>query len=131
MSEHRFNQDEVYSIRNAVGEAFAMLREQGFIARVNFSCCTGCASYELSEMARTRKNDRAVFWHRQDDESFRKGYPLHIRYFYLAPEGDDSDTTAEEQAIGEQVAAALKEQHLQIEWDGDPHYTIQVTGLNP
>ncbi len=64
MSECRFDQDEVYSIRNAVGKAFTALRKQGFIARVNFSCCTGCASYELSEMARTRKKDRAVFSHR-------------------------------------------------------------------
>ncbi len=131
MSEPRFSQDEVYTIRNTVGKAFAVLRKQDFIARVNFSCCTGCASYELSEMARSRKKDRAVFWHRQDDESFREGYPLHIRYFYLAPEGNESDTTAEETAVGEQVVAALKEQHLQIKWDGDPHYTIQVTGLNP
>ncbi len=131
MSERRFNQDEVYSIRNAVGKAFAALRKQGFIARVNFSCCTGCASHELSGMARARSKNRAVFWHRQDDQSFREGYPLHIRYFYLAPEGNESDTTAEETAVGEQVAAALKEQHLKTEWEGDPHYTIQVTGLNP
>ena len=50
MSERRFNQADVYSIRNSVGNAFAVLRIQGFIARVNFSCCTGCVSYELSEM---------------------------------------------------------------------------------
>ncbi len=128
MSERRFNKDEVSSIRDAVGKAFASLRKQGFIARVNFSCCTGFASYELSEMARTRRKDRAVFWHRQDDESFREGYPLHIRYFYLAPEGNDSDTASEEKSVGEQVVAALKEQHLQIEWDGNPQYTIQVIG---
>jgi len=36
MSERRFNQDAVYSTRDAV----AALRKQGFIARVNFSCCT-------------------------------------------------------------------------------------------
>ncbi|GEM_PF-2314880 len=131
MSERRFNQAEVYTIRSAVGKAFAALRKEGFIARVNFSCCTGCASYELSEMARNRRKNRAVFWHPQDNQSFRDGYPLHIRYFYLAPEGNERDTTAEETAVGEQVAAAMKEQHLQIEWDGDPHYTIQVTGLNP
>ncbi len=50
MSERTFNQDEVYSIRDAVGKAFTALRKQGYVARVNFSCCTGCASYELSEM---------------------------------------------------------------------------------
>lgn len=40
MSERRFSQDEVYALRNAVGKAFAALRKQGFIARVNLSCCT-------------------------------------------------------------------------------------------
>ncbi len=54
MSERRFNQDEVYSIRNAVGKAFAALREQGFIARVNVSCCTGRAGCKSSEMTDVR-----------------------------------------------------------------------------
>ena len=74
MSERMFNYDEVYSIRNAVGKAFAALRKKGFIARVNFSCYTGYVRYELSGMARTRSKDRAVFWHGQSNEDF--GEPI-------------------------------------------------------
>jgi hypothetical protein len=62
-------------------------------------------------------------------ESFREGYALHIRFFYLPPENNDTDNTALEKEVGEQVAAALRNQRLRIEWDGNLQRTIQVTGI--
>lgn len=56
MSERKFNYDEVYAIRNAVGKAFATLRKQGFIARVKFSYCTPC--YMASETTCVRVPSR-------------------------------------------------------------------------
>jgi hypothetical protein len=129
MSERTLSPSDILPVRAAVSNAFAALRKKGFIARANFSCCIGCAVHELTEMAHVRKKDRAVYYHRQDAESFREGFPLHIRFFYLPTESDDTDSTAQEKAVGEQVAAALRNQHLRIEWDGNPQRTIQITGI--
>lgn len=129
MTERTFLPNEITPVRAAVGNAFAALRKKGFIARANFSCCMTCAVHELTEMAHIRKKDRAVYYHRQDAESFREGFPLHIRFFYLPPESDAADSTAQEKAVGEQVAAALRNQHLRIEWDGNPNRTIQIIGI--
>ena len=129
MSERTILPNEIAPVRSAVSNAFAALRKKGFIARVNFSCCMSCATYELTDMARARKKYRAVYWHRQDDAHFREGFPLHIRYFYLSPEDDDNDTSAEERTVGEQVAAALRNQNLRIDWDGNPNRTIQIIGI--
>ena len=129
MNERTILPNEIIPVRTAVSKAFRTLRKKGFIARMNFACCMTCAVHELTEIARTRNKDRAVYYHRQDAESFREGFPLHIRFFYLPPEDDDSDHTALEKEVGEQVATALRKQHLKIEWDSNPLHTIQVVGI--
>ncbi|MCK5863343.1 MAG: hypothetical protein KAH38_12715 [Candidatus Hydrogenedentes bacterium] len=131
MPEKNFTPAEITTIRAAVSKTFVALRKKGFIARMNFSCYMSCAVYELTQIARPRNKPRVVYYHHQDDSSFREGYPLHIRFFYLPPEDDESDSTELEKEIGEQVASALREQHLEIEWDGNPRYTIRIIGLKP
>ena len=115
MPERTMSPQEISDVRAAVSQAFVFLRKQNLIARANFSCCMSCAVYELTEMARVRNKTRAVYYHRQDDSCFRKGYPLHIRFFYLPPEDDESDTLELEKEVGEQVAAVLRSERLRIE----------------
>ena len=128
MTERRLSRDEVAAVRHGVKAAFRELGKSGFIVRTNFSCCTTCAVAELSEISEKRRRNRAVYWHRQDEEHFRKGHALHIRFCYL-PGNIQGDTAAAETRVGEQVAVALRNQRLQIEWDGNPGKTIQVIGV--
>ena len=128
MRDSEMSPTEIGVVRERVKAAFKALRKAGFIARANLACCMSCAIAELNEIAEKQHRDRAAYWHRQDDESFRKGQPLHIRFCYLPEKETDENTTVIEKEIGEQVADALRNAGLLIEWDGNPAKTIQVTG---
>lgn len=69
--------------RQMVREAFAELRRQGYTAKMNFSCCSSCAWYELSEAG---KADKAVFFNRQSNDAFDG--PTLVRDLYLQWDGD-------------------------------------------
>ncbi len=131
MNEKRMSPDEVAAIRHRVQAAFGELRKVGFLTKTNFSCCMTCAVAELGEIAEKRRRNRAVYWHRQDEEHFRKGGVLSVRYCYLPPKGIEGETAALETQIGEQVADALRKQGLQVEWNGNLSTTIQVVGCVP
>ena len=126
----RVNPELVAAIRNRVQAAFGELRKVGFITKTNFSCCMTCAVAELDDIAEQRRRNRAVYWHRQDEEHFRKGGVLSVRYCYLPPKGIDArDTTQLVTQIGEQVADALRKAGLNVKWDGDPGKVIEVVGI--
>lgn len=88
-----------------------------------------CAVAELQEIAREKRRNRAVYWHRQDEVHFRESGELHIRFCYLPPERIEGDTSCIEQQIGEQVFVALRKAGLHVQWDGDPSKCILVTGI--
>ena len=53
---------------NQITAAFKALRKHGYTARQNFSCCSSCAWYELSEDGKDKK---VVFYNRQAGASLR------------------------------------------------------------
>ena len=108
-------------VRKRVRAAFMELRQTGLICRMGFRCCMSCATAELEPMLQKRGLSAAVYFHRQDDESFRDGHDLHIRHAPL--DGDDTEAW---KALGYQVVSALEAQGLTVEWDGDIYNTIVV-----
>ena len=120
--------EQVAAIRSRVKAAFSELARVGFICKTNFSCCMTCAVAELGEIAEKRRRNRAVYWHKQDEEHFRKGGILSVRYCYCPPKGIDGDTSRLETQIGEQVVAALRKAGLEVQWPGNPNVTIEVVG---
>lgn len=108
-------------VRPLVAKAFKTLRRSGLICRMAFKCCMSCACAELEPMLKKSGKRAAVYFHRQDDASFRDGYELHIRYAPL--DGEDIPAW---KALGQEVVEALKEQGLVVEWDGDVYNTIVV-----
>jgi hypothetical protein len=118
----RFRPDEYKhdDVRPLVARAFAALRKTGLVCRMNFSCCMGCACSELEPIVKERKARGAVYFHRQDDKSFRAGRDLEVRYGPME-DGDVAWT-----ALGEEVRQALVDQGLVVEWDGDPDNTVTV-----
>ena len=121
------------TLKTQLTKAFQTLRKQGFIARQNFSCCSGCAGYELTEMASDRKDKGvevkgAVFYHRQDAEVFGSRSRSNFLMIRFSP----LDSTKHgviglpQEVIGDAVVAALKEQGLSVRWNGLASECIKV-----
>lgn len=89
-------------------KAFKELRKHGYFARQNFTCCQSCGWAEVPE----DKSDTAVFYHNQDYQSYKEGGDL-----YLAWSGD-----------GNLICSVLRENGLDVEWEGTPDVRIRVTG---
>ncbi|MHC1572795.1 MAG: DUF6891 domain-containing protein [Methanosarcinales archaeon] len=106
-------------VRDQMIQVLKKLRRQGFIARANFSCCSSCASHELSSLGKERLLLKAVYWHGQDQD--RGVWDGSIRYFHL--ENDDP------QKVGQEIAATLDKFGLAYDWNGESNKIIKVTGF--
>ncbi|OKJ76700.1 DUF6891 domain-containing protein [Streptomyces sp. CB02460] len=103
--------------------AFARLDRGGITARENFTCCRPCGMGEI--WAAGREDARGfVFFHGQGTESAAAGHGLAL---YYGGFDDSAETTT---AVGREVAAALGEAGLTVEWDGSPDQAIRLTGLD-
>ena len=108
------NAEKIKETRTKIQKAFRLLRSQGFAARGNYMCCGGCARAALD----LEGKKGGVFWHKQDDEGFRKDGELYIGFF--TQDGNGSDKVAEA------VIAALKAENVWVEWKGDTGTRILV-----
>jgi hypothetical protein len=57
-------------------KAFAALRKAGYFARQNFQCCQGCGWAAVPD----DKGEKAVFYHRQDNDSRLRGGKFHLAW---------------------------------------------------
>ena len=135
--------------------AFADLTGQGVLARMNFTCCQNCGTSEIDD-ERTPLVGAApgqyawrewayAFFHQQDAARLaEEPTVLHLSYsaFRAAPHLDpvlvraarDGDADAARRvrietdgAVGTMVAAALREQGLTVDWDGNPDARLAVS----
>jgi len=113
-------QEQVAEARALVKKAYAKLRKNGFIARGNFSWCSNCAGYELAGMCEKRGRSKVVYWHRQDEDWFRKSGSLTLRYGWM--DGTDEQYVQ----VGQEVVEALKAEGLEVEWSGSANEVIFV-----
>lgn len=104
------------SDRTRVSRAFAKLRRRGWFAAENFSCCTTCGMAEAP-------NDRPiVFWHEQEEaRAWNAGGNIEDRlHLCFDPQTEKTGHHATE------IVAALANQGLGVEWNGDERLKIQV-----
>ncbi|MEU9119266.1 hypothetical protein AB0C96_05300 [Streptomyces sp. NPDC048506] len=112
-----------------VAQAFAALAAKGLTARMNFSCCSGCALGEIA--AERAEGDRGfVFFHYQDTEAAAEGHGLAVRYGAYAEPGEDDASAEARTAVGRTAVAALTAAGLPVQWDGDPDRVIDVSPLD-
>lgn len=95
--------------KQKITQSFRDLRKAGYFARQNFWCCQGCGWSAIPEESK----HKAVFYHRQDTESF-DGKELK-RPLHLAWDGD-----------GHEIAGILRNNGLSVEWNGSPDTRIKV-----
>lgn len=103
----------------SLSNAFAALRKNGFYARQNFLCCSGCA---LSAIADNRKPKHTSFayFHKQDaDDLKRHGY-TYIGF------GSFADTPENNRLAGEQARTIFESHGCPVEWDGSPSKRMVV-----
>ena len=115
-----------------ISKAFKTLRQAGFYARQNFSCCSGCAGYELATKAQAcpvhKRPLGCVFYTRQDTprETRWSRYPekMYLKFGPLYTSGQCIGLPAAD--VGRLVCEALEEQGIEYEWDGNPNQCIAV-----
>jgi hypothetical protein len=90
----------------ALNKAFKLLRKLGYFARQNFWCCQSCGWAAVPE----GKENKAVFYHHQDNHSRVSGDP-----FYIAWSGD-----------GHEICRVFTECGISVEWDGNSDTRIKL-----
>ena len=96
--------------------AFAALERAGVVSRQDFSCCGNCGLGEIrDEMDRAAQSGTPVrgyvFYHKQDTEAAVEGNCLYLSY------GAVQQGEAAAVEIGREIAASLKQQGLQVNWN--------------
>ncbi|MEZ0228316.1 MAG: hypothetical protein ACAI25_06800 [Planctomycetota bacterium] len=92
--------------------AFAELQASGIVCRQNWTCCQSCGLAEIGgELGRASRG--YVFFHQQDTEGAVETGSLFLAY------GACSDVEAEQLALAHEIARNLRENGLEVEWDGD------------
>lgn len=101
-----------------VEAAFDELAADGFVPRMNFTCCNQCGFTEIGD-EREGSEWAFVFFHEQDTERLVDEPAL----LYLSFGAFDNTSEGDARA-GAAVAEAMRRQGLEVDWDGNPEARI-------
>ena len=124
----KYDKQKVKEFKKLVKAAFKELRDRGFVARMNFACCSTCGSYELSEIATDQRLEKVAFYHNQDEDTLLSSGELSVRYFSM---NEDKDRTADT-LVGSEVFDMLRKHGVYAEWERNPNVVIKafIEGYN-
>ena len=103
----------------SIAKAFAVLREKGYFAEMDFQCCQSCGWASVPE-----GQEKVVFYHDQDRFAFGEDcgeepndnhHGNLVHPLYIAWSGD-----------AEEIIESLSQQGLETEWDGSPDTRIVI-----
>lgn len=111
--------------RARIETAFAELEKRGIIARADFECCTGCASYAIANQEKDAWTGDvpavgAVHFNEQATDAANEGGTLYLGH------GSFADTEVENLRVAELTCQVLREQGLAVRWNGDTARKILV-----
>ncbi|AVT39322.1 hypothetical protein [Plantactinospora sp. BB1] len=99
--------------------AFRALDAAGIVARENFTCCQNCGLAEMGAEVADGETPRGyAFYHQQDAERGADGEAVYVAYGLF-----EQPPSAE---IGAEVATALRDHDLPVDWAGDTGARIRV-----
>ncbi|GIE85064.1 DUF6891 domain-containing protein [Actinoplanes regularis] len=101
-------------------DAFQALDRAGIVAREEFSCCQNCGVAEIGGESESGRG--YVFYHWQDAERAADGGTLYLAYGLIKPAAEGASAVR----IGQEVAAALRAEGLEVVWDGSAGQRINV-----
>ena len=99
-------------IARRIDDAFHALRDKGFFAKANHTCCQSCG---LSEIPRN-KESRFAFYHAQDADDLKENGKCNVAF--------GSTIWA-----GKRICVALTKAGLSVSWNGTLEQRIEVNGL--
>ena len=105
----------------SITEIFKKLRKTGLLAVQRYKCCSSCAGAALG-IRFEEKPDKyrgAVFYHRQDWDTYKRNGKLYLRFGTI---NEDNDEVTYE--IGHEVMDAFREGGWKIDWNGSPHSCV-------
>jgi len=105
---------------------FKDLRKQGFVAKMNFSCCSGCGSYECKELATKQKKNKIVFYHRQGEDGLKSQGNVYLHYFSPSDEFTAENPDWDKNIGYEIVETSKRYPRIVAEWDGNPDKCILI-----
>lgn len=118
---------ETGKAKTEVRGVFGELRRMGFIARMNFSCCSSCASYELGDRwDREPLKKGVVYYHRQNEEYYNECGCLTVHYFGGRTGDSREEASDKTKQVGDIVINLLAKRGMVYRWDGSPGSTIEV-----
>ncbi len=118
--------------RGSLHDAFGELNALGYLAREDFSCCSGCAGYELTELAvqaikagRTAESIRGWIAQHEDAENFASDRDFYLAYGPMESTEFGMIGRSDEE-VGREVVQVLAKHGVQTEWNGDGRTRILV-----
>jgi hypothetical protein len=110
-------------VKDNLRNVFKELRKNNFVAKMNFSCCGGCGSYECSQIAREKGKTKVVFYHRQNEETL-KFYDGTVYLHYYSTDDNDENTIQ----VGKEIVDIVKKYpEITTEWSGSPGSCIKIS----
>lgn len=100
----------MYSDKERIGRAFRALKKYQYETQAGKWCCGTCATSDF-------KTNRFVYYHKQDMDAFNDVGDIVKDKFYIG-HGEDGD--------GWEIAKALTDQGLVVQWDGTLKTRIAV-----
>ena len=119
------------TVKRLLGDAFKILRSEGFVARQNFLCCQSCAGYALATRIGEMKEEKrakvkgVVYYHNQDNTNLKERGSVYLAYGPVdtAEHGEIGLSGVE---VGNAVVKALQAVGLDYEWNGSDAERIFV-----
>lgn len=120
------DQLQARQLKELLNKFFRALRNAGFMARQNFSCCSSCAHAEISEFLKSsqRPYSGIVFYHNQDNEDVVSGKGVWLAH---SPVKDNASRRSRK-ILGRRIAEIARLSGLNVEWeDENPDQRIWVS----
>lgn len=114
-----------------LSKAFRHMRKLGFIARQNFSCCSGCAGSQIATELEQMSAEQAIkvvgvcYYHKQDADDRDAGRDFYISFGQVEC-ASGRGTYLSPLTVGELVCHCLRIAGVKFEWEIDPKTRIKI-----
>jgi len=113
-------------LSRAVHRAFTKLEKQGFFAAENFGHCADCAGRDVFKNAAAGNKPKCVLYTSTETAQMQSTGVCIIRYGVSYHIKSEYAHKAKVREVGREVAKALADAGLAVEWDDDPETAIKA-----
>lgn len=120
------DRNNIYKLKRKIAMVFHKLTQEGYIAKMNYACCTTCGFAELTDIAADlEKNGEKIkgiiFYHGQGEDYLWEDGSVYLKY-----KAYNNDSHAATIKVGECIVNKFREVGVNVEWDGNPNKAIML-----